>query len=281
MLFPDLLSGDARHTVVLLHSSGASARQWQPLATTLGARFDVQAPDLHGHGSTPAWTGAAPMTLADEVARLQALLDHVHGPVHLVGHSYGGAVATALALQRPHAFRSLTVYEPVLFSVLLHYNARASELRAAMRVAERMRTHLAYSRFDLAGDCFVDFWSAPGTWSALGAMRQHAVAIRMPTVLSHFDALFSLGLRMQDLRELHVPVQLLHGTATRPVTRRVVELLAHALPQVRTLQIEGLGHMGPVTDPARVNPHSAAFVEAHGGTQAAPSANAARWRQVA
>lgn len=282
MLFPDLLPPDTRHGVVLLHSSGANNRQWQALTRSLGPRFDVLAPDFIGHGDTPAWTGARPMTLADETERLQALLDHMHGPVHLAGHSYGGAVALALAMQRPHAFRSVTVYEPVLFSVLLHYNARSWELRATMRVAEQMRRHLAYSRFDLAAQCFVDFWSGPGAWAALGATRQHTVALRMPAVLSHFDALFSLDVRLQDLRRLNLPVQLLSGKATRPVTRRIAELLAHALPGVRAQQLDGLGHMGPVVQPAAVNPHIAAFLAAHGGgTHASASANADGWRQVA
>ncbi len=290
MLFPDLMPHDGRHTVVLLHSSGASSRQWQALSTALAPHVHVLAPDFYGHGDAPVWSGARAMTLGDEVARLQSLLDHVHGPVHVVGHSYGGAVGVALALARPHALRSLTVYEPVLFSLLLHYNARSWELRAAMRVAEKMRSHLAYSRFDLAAECFVDFWSAPGAWAALGPMRQHAVAIRMPAVLSHFDALFSLGMRVSDLRGLDLPVQLLHGSATRPVTRRVAELLAHALPGVRALQLEGLGHMGPVVSAATVNPPIAAFLAAHGatsgvahgaGSQAPASANAAGWRRVA
>jgi hypothetical protein len=40
--------------------------------------------------------------------------------------------------------------------------------------------------------------------------------------------------------------------------------------------------MGPVTDPARVNPHIAAFLAAHGaGAPGAASANASGWRQVA
>ncbi len=43
-----------RQTVVLLHSSASSSRQWSALVELLGPRFDVRAVDLHGHGAQPA-----------------------------------------------------------------------------------------------------------------------------------------------------------------------------------------------------------------------------------
>lgn len=38
--------------------------------------------------------------------------------MHLIGHSYGGAVSLHVALQRPERVRSLALYEPVLFAPL-------------------------------------------------------------------------------------------------------------------------------------------------------------------
>jgi pimeloyl-ACP methyl ester carboxylesterase len=279
--FADINTLHAQPTVILLHSSGANARQWSALSAALAPRYNVVAPDFYSHGEAPMWTPARQMTLADEAARIDALLARVHGPVHLVGHSYGGAVALALALQRPHAFRSVTVYEPVLFSLLLHYSPRSRELRTAQQVAERMRRHLTHSRFDLAAEGFVDFWSAPGTWASMGAARQQAVAVRMPAVVAHFDALFAVGLRVQDLLAAQLPVQLLSGKATRPVARRVVELLHFGLPNVQVHQVDDVGHMGPVVAPQRINPHIAAWLDARGAPQAGSSANAAGWQQVA
>lgn len=281
MHFADITTLQAQPTVVLLHSSGANARQWSTLSASLASRYDVMAPEFYGHGNAPSWTAARTMTLADEAARIDALLARVHGPVHLVGHSYGGAVALALALQRPHAFRSVTVYEPVLFSLLLHYSPRSPELRTAQHVAERMRRHLAHSRFDLAAEGFVDFWSAPGTWASMGAARQQAVAVRMPAVVAHFDALFALGLRVQDLLAAQLPVQLLSGKATRPVARRVVELLHFGLPDVQVHQVDDVGHMGPVVAPQRINPRITAWLDAHSAPRTGSSANAAGWQQVA
>ena len=105
----------AGETVVLLHSSASSGAQWRSLCAPLAERFTALAPDLYGYGASDPWPGRAAMTLADEVAPLEALLARRPGPVHLVGHSYGGAVALRLALRAP-TLRSLTLIEPVAFT---------------------------------------------------------------------------------------------------------------------------------------------------------------------
>ena len=61
-------------TVVLLHSSGSSGRQWDALTADLQSRYRLHAVDLHGHGATPAWTDGRPMRLEDDLALVQPLL---------------------------------------------------------------------------------------------------------------------------------------------------------------------------------------------------------------
>src|SRR5256885_2231095 len=77
--------------VVALHCSGSSGRQWQPLADLLGREYSVVAPDLFDGGSRGQWPGERPFTLKDEAAPVIDIIDRLDGPVHLVGHSYGGA----------------------------------------------------------------------------------------------------------------------------------------------------------------------------------------------
>src|SRR5512138_3457520 len=98
--------------VILLHCSGSSGAQWRTLASTLEARHLVAAPDLIGYGSAAPWTGRAPFSLAQEAGPILSLIGTLGEPVHLVGHSYGGAVALHIALTRPELVRSLTLIEP-------------------------------------------------------------------------------------------------------------------------------------------------------------------------
>lgn len=104
--------------VMLLHGSACSKGQWAGLTHLLEAQFQVAAVDLLGHGETPAWPGPAPLTLADEAMAIRTLVEHVRGPVHLVGHSFGGAVALHFAQAHPDQVRSLVLIEPVAFNLL-------------------------------------------------------------------------------------------------------------------------------------------------------------------
>lgn len=79
----------------------------------------VVAPDISGYGSTPR-PANLPMRLAEEVDHLGATIENAEGPLHLVGHSYGGAIAFKIATTARFAdrVRSLTLIEPVLPTLL-------------------------------------------------------------------------------------------------------------------------------------------------------------------
>src|SRR5262245_61198027 len=105
--------------VIALHCSLGSGRQWSRLTEALGESHEVIAPDLSGYGKNFA-RPILPTRLCDEVALLGEQIDGTTGPVHLVGHSYGGAVAFKMATSERWAsrIRSLTLIEPVLPTLL-------------------------------------------------------------------------------------------------------------------------------------------------------------------
>jgi pimeloyl-ACP methyl ester carboxylesterase len=104
--------------VIALHCSGSSGRQWNKLASALGDRCTLIAPDHIGCGATRPWSGDHRFCLADEAARILDIVDAQDGPIHLVGHSYGGGVALRVARERPERIASLSLYEPTAFHVL-------------------------------------------------------------------------------------------------------------------------------------------------------------------
>ncbi len=176
-------------TIVLLHSSASSARQWDRLAEVLKPQFRVRAIEVHGHGEQQAWRGDAPLTLADEAALALPVLEEA-GPVHVVGHSYGAAVAVKLATMYPKSVRSLVAYEPVLFRFLFDDVAHHPAAQDVVAVADAMREQLAAGDNRSAAQTFVDFWSGAGAWDSLPDGKQASIAARMHAVLQHFDALF-------------------------------------------------------------------------------------------
>ena len=112
-------TASAHPLVVALHCSGGSSRQWRALAERLEGRATFFAPDLYGTAETGHWHGGHAFRLADEAAPLSATIGGWDGPVHLIGHSYGGALALHLASMRPARIASLILYEPTAFHLSL------------------------------------------------------------------------------------------------------------------------------------------------------------------
>jgi proline iminopeptidase len=66
--------------------------------------------DLYGRGRSDAPDDLRTITFADDVSDIVALIGSLRlGPVHLYGFSYGGLLGQALALDHPHAVRTLTL----------------------------------------------------------------------------------------------------------------------------------------------------------------------------
>lgn len=104
--------GEGAPTLLLVHGWGCDGDDWAALLPALAPRHRVLVPDLPGHGRTPpvpAPSGApnpyAPRALARELAALVERLGA--GPVVAVGHSMGGHVVSALAVEHPRLVRSV------------------------------------------------------------------------------------------------------------------------------------------------------------------------------
>lgn len=99
-------------TVLVVHGVTGHGRRWRPLAEDHLPEVRIVAPDLLGHGHS-SW--AAPWTIERQVAGLVEVLDeHTSGPVVVVGHSYGGALALALAATAPERVRGLVLLDPAV-----------------------------------------------------------------------------------------------------------------------------------------------------------------------
>lgn len=93
--------------VLLLHGVPETSTMWRDHAGPLAVGRRVLAPDLPGLGGS-AYPG--PYDVPSLVRQLAALVDdEVGGPVDVVGHDWGGALALGLAGARPDLVRRLCV----------------------------------------------------------------------------------------------------------------------------------------------------------------------------
>jgi pimeloyl-ACP methyl ester carboxylesterase len=249
------LSGEgtaqARETLICLHCSASSGRQWAALAASLGDQLNVLTPDLIGYADRAPWPAHAKVSLDDEADALAALIESQPGGVHLLGHSYGGAVALQIAMRWPERVKSLTVYEPVRFALLLRDPEMAPLAYEVIRLARAVQA-AATTTPDAAAVRFVDYWSGQGTWDRLGAARQRPLARSMTKVGAEFGAVIDDRAGPAAYRRLTMPVRLLGGDRSPAPVLRILDRLQAMLPQAERISLAGLGHMGPVEAPERI-----------------------------
>ena len=217
-------------TTVLLHCTGSSGGQWRALLSNLG--HAALAPDLSSCG-----------TLAGEAAALR-----IAEPVHLVGHSYGGAVALHIARTRPEMVKTLTLVEPSAFHLLEDGEA----LREITAVADDARAALAAGDHSGGYGRFVEYWTG---------LKRETPAPPLANVVRDFDALFGDPGRLDDIRAIGARTLLIQGTHTKLPSRTLCARLRVALPQATFRTVEGAGHMSPITHREAVNTLITTFLQ--------------------
>ena len=99
---------------ILIHGAYHGGWCWDAVADRLrGEGHTVGNPDLPGHGRDPGWL--ADQTMPNYIEHITNLVDTSSSKVILVGHSMGGAIATAVANANPdriHQIIYLTAYIP-------------------------------------------------------------------------------------------------------------------------------------------------------------------------
>jgi pimeloyl-ACP methyl ester carboxylesterase len=242
-------------TVVLVHSSGMSSRQWRRIADALEPRFRVVLPDLLGYGESSPWPANERFHFTMDLLAIEALLDRLvaeRGRVHLAGHSYGGFLALLAALHRPHALRSIAVYEPVSFGVL-----RSREEKEALATILPGDENAPFPDSDAAleawMEAFIDYWNGPGGWKALAEPMREQFRKTGRKVVGEVRSLGADRTPHQAYATVAVPLLLLGSEKPTLAADRVLQILSESAPHGRRVAIAGAGHMGPLTHAGAVS----------------------------
>jgi pimeloyl-ACP methyl ester carboxylesterase len=250
----------AGRRVIALHCSGSSGGQWRPLGEALGRGCELLTPEHFGP-EVAGSTQPSRFVLADEAARSIALIDASDDKAHLVGHSYGGAVALQVALARPDRIASLTLYEPAAFHLLddLGADGAAGFIEIAA-IARQVRCAVEAGDNQGAAAAFVDYWNGPGMWAKLSSQVRKNLTRWAPKAPLEFSALMDVPTTLQDFEMLDFPILILRGELAPTPTRLIADALPDVMDCARLEVVAGAGHMGPLTHAAAVNARIAAHI---------------------
>ncbi|HZZ83815.1 MAG TPA: alpha/beta fold hydrolase [Anaeromyxobacteraceae bacterium] len=237
----------AGRPLVLLHGWAMSSRLFSPLRHRL-AGFRVIAPDLRGHGRSPA---APTATLEDHVADLVALFDRLgrEGAL-LAGWSLGAQVALAAAprLTPRLAGLALIAGTPRFTATDGWPHGLPATTVEAMALRFRRDPARVLARF-------FDGMFGPAELSpeALAALRADLLDGAPPpspdAALAGLDQLARVDLR-GALAGVAAPALVLHGGADAVCPPGAGEFLAERLPRARLVSLDGAGHAPFLTRPA-------------------------------
>jgi 3-oxoadipate enol-lactonase len=240
----------AGRIVVLLHPVGLRAEFWDPVVAELENSFRLIAPDARGHGESD-WDGK-PFSLDDLAGDVIGLLRAVGGaPAVLVGCSMGGMVAQGVALQAPDLAAGVVVANtthtrtdqgrgvmeqraieaakgmPIVLQTTLSRWFSNEVQRSQPDIVERARAWL------LEADPIVHSWS----WRAIRDLNY--------------------GERLKDVR---VPALAIGGTDDQSAAPSAVEAMSRVFPHGTYREMEGVGHLSPLEQPARFAAHLREFI---------------------
>lgn len=219
--------------VVLLHGWGTSGESLNGIAKVLGDRFRVYAIDLPGFGWTPP--SPAAWGTRDYASHVEAFMDCTAIPcADILGHSFGGRIALALAAQSPRRVRCLVL---------------------VASAGIRPRRGLAYALKVAAGKLGKRIFSFP-VWGRLGERIISAVSQRAGS-RDYRDARRMRATLVkvvnEDLRgilsSIRVPTLIIWGDRDQEVPRSSMEIMAQGIQGSRLEVVEGAGHFPFVDRP--------------------------------
>jgi pimeloyl-ACP methyl ester carboxylesterase len=98
-------------TIVLVPGSCSTGVAWRPIISHLRRGFRCVTTSLLGYGETTERRSLVDCDISHEAEILEKVVGHTGEPVHLVGHSFGGLSALAVALREKVPLLSLSILE--------------------------------------------------------------------------------------------------------------------------------------------------------------------------
>lgn len=242
--------------VVLVHGSASDYRTWKKPLEELSKHYRTIAYSRRYHWPNEKISEGQDYSMLQHVDDLEALLQSLDQPAHLIGHSYGGFVCLLLAIRNPQLVRTLVLAEPPVVTLHISNKPKPGELLKVL--FSRPRTALAIIKFGAKGispataaakqdnmekalDIFGKATLGVDTFNNLSSERLQQS--RDNLIKAEFLGSGLAPLDRQKVRNIKMPVLLLKGEKSPKLFRYLLDELNELIPHAEREEIPGASHI--------------------------------------
>lgn len=231
--------------ILFLHGIGSTGASWRGQIEHFSERYLCVGLDLPGYGETPPLSDNNFETLSAWL--METIEANGWNRPILVGNSYGGMIIQEFVYRYPGVAQAL-----VLFGTSPAFGKKDGEwqqnyIRARLEPFEQGKTLIDLAPTAVAG--LVGSKATPeGVAAAVADMQQVSDETFKTSVVTLL--LFD---RRDNLPHIDIPTLLLVGSEDKNAPPRMMAKAATYIPNARFVEMEGLGHIAHIENPAIFN----------------------------
>ena len=223
-----------------MHGALGDYRMWGAQVATLSQQYHVVAYSRRHHRPSSSTLDASDYNHRRHVDDLISLINAVGlGPAHVVGHSYGAAVAALVAMEHPEMVNSLILGEPTLFSILSDPLDKVSLKfhRIALNVVQKL---VENGEQKLAVREYVNIVTGKDGFEALPIEGKMVINQNAHTLGPMLRTLFDTAdVDRHQARSINTPTLVVTGEFSPPIYRAIGRELDRCMPNSELLTLAG------------------------------------------
>lgn len=251
--------------VVFVHGSMTDRRMWEAQRPDVASRYRYIAYDQRYFGAEPWRDNGKNFNQMTHATYLVAFIQSLKaGPVHVVAWSYGGSVTTLAASQHPELFRSLSLHDPTIGSLIggtpegkaaiSDFGRAVAPIRAVANTGDALMATERFWEFVLIlpeGG----FKREPQALQAIVLDNVHSVPLR-------FNAP-PQAITCDMVKAIKAPVLITIGASTRPLWTLAGQTLQRCVPDGKLVVLPNSNHDATLRNPAAFNRTLVNFLALH------------------
>jgi pimeloyl-ACP methyl ester carboxylesterase len=242
--------------VVFVHGALSDYRVWDSQREAVAQRYRFVCYTQRYFGTDPWPDDGKNFSATTHAADLAEFVRGLNsGPVHLVSWSYGGLVATLMAVEHPELVRSQTLFEPTIRSLITDLPegkaavaevvdiyapwvaaAKSGDTRRATELLMEAVFRLPPGGFDGEPEAWRKIW--------LDSARTTPLQVAAPP---------PPAITCNRLKATKSPMLVMRGANTYPMWSLISDQMVRCVPGSRLTIISDVNHDGPMRDPAAFN----------------------------